>query len=473
MSVSTTQDGDSLAALRTVEAAILARTPEHDIVPSLERVAMLVDLLGHPERAMPVIHLTGTNGKTSTARMVEALLRGFGLHTGRFTSPHLHSITERIALAGRPLTPTRFVATYTDVEPYVGLVDERSDIPMSFFEVLVGMAFAAFAEAPVEVAVVEVGLGGSWDATNVADGQVAVITPIAIDHTRFLGPDVTSIATEKAGIIKAGAHAVLAQQVPAAADVLARRISEVDASAVRQGVHFGVEHRSLAVGGQGLTLAGLGGTYDEVFLPLYGAHQAANAACALAAVEAFLGGGAGRLDLDVVREAFAAATSPGRMEVVRTSPTVILDAAHNPAGARATADAVAESFALGRIVGVVASFADKDVRGILEAFEPVLAEVVVTRSSSPRAMDPDALAAVAVQVFGPDRVEVVARLDDAIDIAVGLADDGGAGRLDSSAQGSVQGSAPGSVQGSALAGGVLVTGSIATVAEARTLLGAR
>ena len=201
MSVSTARDGDSLAALREVERAILARAPEHDIVPSLDRVAILVDLLGHPERAMPVIHLTGTNGKTSTARMVEGLLRGFGLHTGCFTSPHLRSITERIALAGQPLSPSRFVATYADVEPYVGLVDARSDIPMSFFEVLVAMAFAAFAEAPVEVAVIEVGLGGSWDATNVADGQVAVITPIAIDHTRFLGPDITSIATEKAGII--------------------------------------------------------------------------------------------------------------------------------------------------------------------------------------------------------------------------------------------------------------------------------
>ncbi len=461
MSGSTARDGDVLAALREVERAILARTPEHDIVPSLDRVAMLVDLLGHPERAMPVIHLTGTNGKTSTARMAEGLLRSFGLHTGRFTSPHLHRITERIALAGQPLTPEQFVAAYAEVEPYVRLVDERSDIPMSFFEVLVGMAFAAFAEAPVEVAVLEVGLGGSWDATNVADGQVAVITPIAIDHTRFLGPTVTSIATEKAGIIKPGAHAVLGLQSPAAADVLARRVVEVGASAVRQGVDFGVERRTLAVGGQVLTLAGLGGTYEEVFVPLHGEHQAHNAACALAAVEAFLGGGAGRLDLGVVREAFAAASSPGRMEVVRTAPTVILDAAHNPAGARASAQAVAESFALAWIVGVIASFADKDVRGILEAFEPVLAEVVVTRSSSPRAMDPDALAAVAVEVFGPDRVEVVARVDDAIDVAVQLAEDGGAGRPD------------GSPDGFALNGGVLITGSISTVAEARVLLGVR
>jgi len=461
VSVSTARDGDSLAALREVERAILARAPEHDIVPSLDRVAILVDLLGHPERAMPVIHLTGTNGKTSAARMVEGLLRGFGLHTGRFTSPHLHSITERIALAGQPLSPSRFVATYADVEPYVGLVDARSDVPMSFFEVLVGMAFAAFAEAPVEVAVIEVGLGGSWDATNVADGQVAVITPIAIDHTRFLGPDITSIATEKAGIIKAGAHAVVARQPPEAADVLARRVADVGASALRQGVDFGVEQRALAVGGQVLTLSGLGGTYDEIFLPLHGAHQADNAACALTAVEAFLGGGAGRLDLEVVRTAFALANSPGRLEVVRTSPTVILDAAHNPAGAKATADAVAESFALGRLVGVVASFADKDVRGILAAFEPVMAELVVTRSSSPRAMDPDALAAVAVEVFGAERVEVVSRLDDAIDIAVGLADDGGAAGAESGAA------------GPALGGGVLITGSISTVAEARTLLGVR
>jgi dihydrofolate synthase/folylpolyglutamate synthase len=418
---------DPAEALRRVERAILARAPEHDIRPSLDAIAALVDLLGSPQQAMPVIHITGTNGKTSTARMIDALVRGFGLRTGRFTSPHLSSITERITLQGQPVSPERFVAAYEEVAPYLGIVDERFDAPLNFFEVLVAMAYATFADAPVDVAIVEVGLGGAWDATNVADGQVAVATPIALDHMRFLGPDIESIAAEKSGIIKPGAVAVLAEQPLAAAEILIGRAGEV------------------------LTLHGLGGTYDEIFLPLHGEHQAHNAACALAAVEAFLGAGRDRLDLDVVRAGFAAVTSPGRLEVVRRSPTILLDAAHNPAGARASAAAVVEAFAVRRWVGVVGAFVDKDVLGILEAFEPVLTEVVITRSTSPRAMPPDELAAVAVDVFGPDRVEVVERLDDALDAGVRLAEESGDG-MD--------------------AAGVLVTGSVITVAEARTLLGA-
>lgn len=442
---------DPAEALRRVEQAILARAPEHDIRPSLDAIAALVDLLGSPQHTMPVIHITGTNGKTSTARMIDALVRGFGLRTGRFTSPHLSSITERITLEGQPLSPERFVAAYEEVAPYLDVVDERFDAPLNFFEVLVAMAYATFADAPVDVAVVEVGLGGAWDATNVADGQVAVATPIALDHMRFLGPDIESIATEKSGIIKAGAVAVLAEQPLAAAEILIGRAGEVGASVAREGLEFGVASRALAVDGQVLTLQGLGGTYDEIFLPLHGEHQAHNAACALAAVEAFLGAGRDRLDLDVVRAGFAAVTSPGRLEVVRRSPTILLDAAHNPAGARASAAAVAEAFAVNRWVGVVGAFADKDVLGILEAFEPVLTEIVITQSTSPRAMPPDELAAVAVDVFGPDRVEVVERLDDALDAGVRLAEESGNGME---------------------AGGVLVTGSVITVAEARTLLGA-
>ena len=435
-----------LADLHRVEEAILARTPEHDLVPSLERIEALLDLLGAPHRAYPVVIVTGTNGKTSTTRMVEALLRASGLRTGRFTSPHLHSVRERIAVDGEPLDPARFVAVHDEIAPYVDLVDARGDVPMSFFEVLVGMAYAAFADAPVDVAVVEVGMGGSWDATNVADAAVAVVMPVAIDHERFLGPDVGTIASEKAGIIKQGAFAVLAQQPLPAAEVLLRRVAEQEATVAREGLEFGVVTRSLAVGGQLLGLRGLGGDYDEVFLPLHGAHQAHNAACALAAAEAFLGGGAKQLDPDNVRRGFAGVSSPGRLEVVRRSPTILVDAAHNPAGAQASAAAVAEEFDFPRLVGVVAAFADKDVRGILEAFEPVLAEVVVTALASPRALPVDDLAALAVEVFGPDRVEVVARLDDALDVATGLAEEEGLG------------------------GGVLVTGSIRTVAEARALL---
>jgi dihydrofolate synthase/folylpolyglutamate synthase len=384
--------------------------------------------------------------------MIEALLREFGLRTGRFTSPHLHSVRERISFDGAPIDPERFVATYDDVAPYLDLVDVRHDVRLSFFEVLTAMGYAAFADAPVDVAVVEIGMGGSWDATNVADARVAVVTPIAIDHVRFLGSSLEEIAAEKAGIIKPDSYVVVAQQPLAAAEVLMRRSVELGAIVAREGLEFGVLARPLAVGGQVLTLRGLAGEYDDVFLPLLGAHQAHNAATALAAVEAFLGGAhaeRGRLDIDLVRAAFAEVTSPGRLEVVRRSPTVVLDAAHNPAGAAATAEAVQESCGFTRLVGVFAAMADKDVRGMLAALEPVLAELVVTQSGSGRAMPADELGAVAVEIFGPDRVEVTPRLDDAIDSAVTLAEE----------------------EGDLGGAGVLVTGSIVTVAEARTLLG--
>lgn len=437
-----------------VQTAILARTPEHDLTPSLDRIAELLDLLGSPQASVPVIHVAGTNGKTSTTRMIDALLREFGLRCGRFTSPHLHSVRERISFDGVPIDAERFVATYDDVAPYLDLVDSRHPVPLSFFEVLTAMAYAAFADAPVDVAVVEIGMGGSWDATNVADARVAVITPVAIDHVRFLGSTVEQIAAEKAGVIKQGSYGVVARQQAPAAEVLMRRSVEVGAILAREGLEFGVVSRTLAVGGQVMTLRGLAGQYDEVFLPLMGAHQGQNAATALAAVEAFLGGGhaeRGPLEIDAVRAAFAGVTSPGRLEVVRRSPTVLLDAAHNPAGAQATAEAIREFFDFSRLVGVFAAMADKDVRGMLEALEPVLAEVVVTQAASSRAMPVDELAEVAVEVFGGDRVEVTPRLDDALDNAVALAEQDGD-----------------------LAGaGVLVTGSVVTVAEARSLLGAR
>ena len=444
-----------LARLAEVEHAIGARAPEHDIDPSLERVRELLDLLGSPQAAAPVVHVAGTNGKTSTSRMIEALLREFGLRTGRFTSPHLHSMRERIAFDGRSVDAERFIATYDDVAPYLDLVDSRNPVRLSFFEVLTAMAFAAFADAPVDVAVVEVGIGGTWDATNVADGQVAVVTPIDVDHTRFLGSTLPEIAAQKAGILKPGSYGVIAQQPPAAVEVLMRRSIEVDALVAREGLEFGLLSRTMAVGGQVLGLRGLAGEYHDVFLPLMGAHQAHNAATALAAVEAFLGGAhaeRGRLDPDLVRAGFATVSSPGRLETVRTSPTVVLDAAHNPAGARAAAEALTESYGFTRLVGVFGAMADKDVLGMLEAFEPVLSEIVVTQASSPRAMPVDQLAAAAVEVFGPDRVEVSPRLVDALDSAVTLAEQ---------EEGVIGGA------------GVLVTGSIVTVAEARTLLRGR
>ena len=440
------------ARLAEVERAILARAPEHTIDPTLDRIRELLDLLGSPQRSAPMVHVAGTNGKTSTTRMIDALLREFGLRTGRFTSPHLHSMRERISFDGVSIDPERFIAAYDDIAPYLELVDSRHEVHLSFFEVLTGMAFAAFADAPVDVAVVEVGLGGTWDSTNAADAQVAVVTPVGIDHERFLGHTVEEIAAEKAGIIKPGSYGVIAQQPVGAAEVLLGRSVEVDAIVAREGLEFGVLSRSLAVGGQLLVLRGLAGEYDDIFLPLLGGYQAHNASVALAAVEAFLGGAhteRARLDVDLVRAAFATVSSPGRLEVVRRSPTVLLDAAHNPAGARATAAAITEDFDFTRLVGVVAAMADKDVRGILEPLEPLLAEVVVTQVGSPRAMPVDDLAAAAVEIFGADRVEVAPRLDDALDSAIALAEE----------------------EGDLGGAGVLVTGSIITVAEARALLG--
>ena len=288
------------------------------------------------------------------------------------------------------------------------MVDAGSDIPMSFFEVMVGMAYALFADAPVDVAVIEVGMGGTWDATNVADARVAVVTPVALDHAEYLGPDVATIAGEKAGIIKADSIAVLAHQQPGALDTLVRRAVEVEAVVAREGTEFGVLERRVAVGGQQVRLQGLGGEYEEVFLPLFGAHQAQNAVTALAAVEAFLGAGAatGPIEQETVRAAFAAVRSPGRLERVRTSPTVLVDAAHNPAGMAATVDAIKESFDFTRLIGVVGCVSGKDVAGMLAALEDVCAELVVTQNSSPRAMPADELGALAVDVFGADRVSV-------------------------------------------------------------------
>ncbi|WP_129840491.1 folylpolyglutamate synthase/dihydrofolate synthase family protein [Streptomyces sp. RFCAC02] len=440
-------------ALREVEAELATRWPETKLDPSVIRIQALMDVLGEPQRSYPSIHITGTNGKTSTGRMIEALLAAFDLRTGRYSSPHVQSITERISLDGAPIPAERFVAAYEDIKPYVDLVDARQDYRLSFFEVMTGMAYAAFADAPVDVAIVEVGMGGTWDATNVIDAQVAVITPISLDHTERLGDTPAKIAVEKSGIIKPDARVVLAQQPVEAASVVLRRAVEVDATVAREGLEFGVVAREVAVGGQLLTLRGLGGDYTDVFLPLYGEHMAHNAAVALAAVEAFFGVGEGRapgpLDADIVRSAFASVTSPGRLEVVRTSPTVILDGAHNPGGATAAAAAVTEAFGFSRLVGVVGASAGKDVRGLLEAFEPVLTEVVITENSAHRAMDADALAAVAVEVFGEERVQVEPRLDDALEAAVALAEE----------------------EGEYAGAGVLVTGSIITVGEARLLLG--
>jgi dihydrofolate synthase/folylpolyglutamate synthase len=431
-----------------IVTALTRRWPEHRVAPSLGRVQALTGLLGDPQRAFPVIHVTGTNGKGSTAAMIESLLRATGLRTGRFTSPHVTSVNERITIDGEPISDERFDDVWREIAPLVALVDEQQidGVSMTFFELVTCMAFAAFADAPVDVAVLEVGLGGTWDATNVADADVAVITPIDLDHTHLLGDTIAEIAAEKAGIIKPGAQAILAGQSPEAAQVLLERCAEVGALAQREGLDFGVLDRQLAVGGQLVRLNGAEGPVDDVFLPLHGAHQAANAAQALAAVEAFLGLKA--VNPDVVREGFAAVRFPGRLELVRRGPSVVLDAAHNPHGARATAAAVTEAFGFQPLVGVVAVMADKDARGLLEVFEEVMNAVVVTEvASTSRGMPAEELAELAAEVFGPERVTVAPRLDDALEAAIGQAEAEGSG-----------------------APGVLVTGSVVLVGEARSLL---
>jgi dihydrofolate synthase/folylpolyglutamate synthase len=431
-----------------IVAALTSRWPEHRVAPSLGRIRALTELLGDPQRAYPVIHLTGTNGKGSTAAMIESLLRADGLRTGRFTSPHVMSVTERITIDGQPISDERFDDLWREIEPYVALVDQQEidGVHMTFFEIITAMAYAAFADAPVDVAVVEVGMGGAWDATNVADADVAVVTPIDLDHTHLLGRTIREITREKAGIIKPGAHAILAGQSVEAAEILLARCAEVGALPQREGVDFGVIDRKLAVSGQLIRLSAADGPVDDIFLPLYGAHQAANAGQALAAVEAFLGLKA--LNPDVVREGFAQVHFPGRLELVRRTPAVLLDAAHNPHGARAAAAAITEAFAFAPLIGVVAVMGDKDARGILEVFEEIMNQVVITQvASTSRGMPADVLGELAREIFGASRVTVVPRLDDAIDQAVALAEE--------------------DVVGSA---GVLITGSVVAIGEARTLL---
>ena len=441
------------AQYRAAEAELLQRWPETRMEPSRDRIEAILDVLGQPQRAYPAIHITGTNGKTSTARMADALLRELNLRTGRTTSPHLAEIRERICVDGEPISRERFTEVYRELRPYAELVDSRQPFKLSFFEMTTAMAYAAFAEAPVDAAVIEVGLGGTWDATNVIEAPVAVVTPISLDHTHLLGDNVRDIAEEKSGIIKAGAIAVLAQQPVEAAEVLMRRAAEVGATVAREGIEFGVIERQLAVGGQQLVIKGLSQEYNDLFLPLHGGYQAGNAACAIAAVEAFLGAGqgGGSLDPEVVRAAFAKVTSPGRLEVVRRNPAVILDAAHNPGGAEATAQAITEEFTFEHLVGVFAAMKDKDVRGVLEAFEPVLDEIVVTRNSTLRSTPVEELVEIAAEIFGEERVHAVERLDDAIDRALALAE---AGVPDPSLGGA----------------GVLVTGSVVTAGDAGRLL---
>ncbi len=399
-----------------IEQALLNRWPETRINPTLERIALLADLLGSPQLSYPTIHIAGTNGKTTTTRLIDSLCFELGLRTGRFTSPHLESYLERICINGEMISEAAMIATYEDVAPYFQLVDERMSHRLSFFEAITGLSFVAFAEHPVDVGIFECGMGGEWDSTNVIDAKVSVVTPIGLDHTQYLGDTLTAIATTKSGIIKPGSFAVLARQELDPAQVLMRKCAEVEATPIREGVEYQVSNRSLAVGGQLISIKGVYGDYEELFLPLHGEHQASNAATALAAVEVFAG--ERKLDEELVRTAFAKASSPGRCEIVHRSPTVIIDAAHNPHGAKSLRKTIESEFDFDSIIGIVAPMGDKDTNGILEEFEAIMTTVIITKNSSHRAAPIDELAAQAREIFGGDRVLTKDSLESAIDAAI-------------------------------------------------------
>ena len=432
--------------LAAIENALLARWPETRIQPSLDRISLLCDALGSPQISYPTIHIGGTNGKTSTTRFIDSLLFAHGLRTGRFTSPHLEDFRERICINGEMIGAEELIFNYNDIAAYFDFVDSKLPNPISFFEAVTGLAMAAFSEHPVDVGIFEVGMGGQWDATNIIKPTVTVITPIGMDHMEYLGNTIEEIAETKAGILKEGAFAVFTNQEPEVAKILLARAAELGVDVAREGIEYEVMSRQMAVGGQLLTIRGTKDVYSDIFLPLHGKHQAANAAAALVAAEAFFGDQ--HLDLDAVKSGFAAATSPGRFEIVRRDPTVILDAAHNPHGARTLANTLQEEFTFGRVIAVVGVFADKDAAGIFNEIKDVIDGVIVTQSSSPRALPADQLAKVARAFIDNDRIFVEPDLKVAIEKAVA---DGSHPLEDETV-------------------GVLITGSVITVGEARAIL---
>jgi len=448
-----------VSELERVYAELLARAPENKIEPRMAPMFRAMEVLGEPNKACPVIHITGTNGKTSTARMIESLLRAHDLRTGRYSSPHLVSVTERISIDGEPVDDETFVRIWDEIAPYLDLVDSElqanGENRLTYFEAVTILGFAIFADAPVDVLVLEVGLGGITDATNVADGDVSVITPISLDHTDLLGDTTELIAEEKVGILKPGGYLVTAVQPVDAADVLLRQARELEVPFAFETLDFKLLERKVAVGGQMLDIQGQAARYDELFLPLYGAHQAQNATVALAAVEAFLGGGAKELNVELIRQGFAEVTSPGRLEIVRTAPTVLVDAGHNPDGVQAAATAVKESFGFSRLVLMVGILQEKDAAGMLyqmrEEYGELVEDLCLTQSSSPRAIPAGELANLALEAGWPEEdLHVTEDLEDAIEWCVGRAE-----------------------AGNDLAGGVLVTGSITLVGEISLLLKGR
>ncbi|MBL3700315.1 bifunctional folylpolyglutamate synthase/dihydrofolate synthase [Leucobacter luti] len=411
----------SATTAEQVYAELLERVGEANPRPRIEPVRRLAELAGSPQLSFPVIQVAGTNGKTSTSRAIESLLRAHGLRTGLFTSPHLVDFTERFQLDGSPISGEALTAAWQELSAPLAIVDAELAAaghgPITFFEALAVLAFSAFADAPVEVAVIEVGMGGEWDATNIADAQVAVFTPIDLDHTAILGADIETIARTKAGIIKPGAVVVSAEQDPAAIEELTAAAERLETPLLVQGRHFALTDDRLAVGGRMISVTGTtGAEYAPTFVPLFGHHQAQNAALAIAAVETFFGGDRA-VSEEVLEEGFGQLTSPGRLQLIGTEPVVYVDAAHNPHGAEALARAVAESFSFEELALVVGVLAEKDAAGVLAALAPIAHRVTLTPVDSPRSVAAAELAAIADTEVPGTPVEIAESLPEALDEA--------------------------------------------------------
>jgi dihydrofolate synthase/folylpolyglutamate synthase len=412
-----------------VERDIMGRPSERNTTNlDLRRMKMILDVMGHPEESFRVVHITGTNGKGSTARMVESICRAYGMRTGLYTSPHLEHVNERIAIDGQQLSDDDFVDAWDQVRDLIAIVDmkmeELGKPKMSFFEVLTAMAIWKFADAPVDVAIVEVGMGGRWDATNVLDADAAIIGPIDMDHMTWLGDTVEQIASEKVGIIKPGCTAVIGRQPheEAVMPIIEKAAKGNHANLVRDGIEAEVVARVPAVGGQMVTLRTPNGTYEEVPVAKFGEHQAHNALAALCAAEAVIPVN-GALDGDLVAEALSTVKIPGRLEQIRTSPTIILDGGHNVNAAEALRAAIEENYDFQQLVGVIAMMGDKQVEEYLGVLEPLLSHVIVTENSwRDRVMPAEDLKKIADQVFGPERVTCIPQLPDAIQEAVNMVD---------------------------------------------------
>jgi dihydrofolate synthase/folylpolyglutamate synthase len=409
--------------------ALLTRIPENKLRPRLEPTRRAVELLGDPQKAYRVIHVTGTNGKTTTTRIIERILRELGLRTGRFTSPHLVRLNERMAIDGEPVGDQQLAEVWADIEPILDMVDAEllaaGDTKLTFFEALAVLGFAVFADAPVDVLVLEVGMGGEWDSTNVADGDVAVFTPISIDHAERLGNTIAEIAKTKSGIIKPGAIVVSSEQPVEALEVIEKRSAEIAERIAVYGRDFEVLDVVPDIAGQRFSVKTLTSDYRDLFLPLHGEYQAENAALAISAVEAFFGA-SNRLFDDVLRVAIADSTSPGRLQVVSRKPLTILDAAHNPGGAVSLARAMKNSFGAPKTVAVISILNDKDARGLLEALNDTAETFVVTKSTSPRAIEVPELEKLAIEIFGADRVRSASGPHSALELAKELVVEGGA-----------------------------------------------